>query len=124
MSCLNAQWLDLSHCRRHTNAQILAAMSFKKPFRAKPVVLGEYARAQDARRRRQSVVRTIRLAIVGAVVVFAIGMVATHPSALPTFYPSCAWARAYGSTPIKRGEPGYRSALDADDDGIACEPYK
>ena len=110
--------------RRSNDWASVGLMSFKKPFRAKPVVLGEYARAQDARRRRQSLMRTIRLAIGGAVVVFAIGMVATHRSALPTFYPSCAWARAYGSTPIKRGEPGYRSALDADDDGIACEPYR
>ncbi|MCL6684092.1 excalibur calcium-binding domain-containing protein [Sphingomonas alba] len=42
---------------------------------------------------------------------------------MPTFYPSCSWARTFGAAPIHRGEPGYRSRLDADDDGIACEPY-
>lgn len=39
------------------------------------------------------------------------------------YYPRCAAARAAGAAPIYRGEPGYRSALDADNDGIACEPY-
>jgi hypothetical protein len=34
----------------------------------------------------------------------------------------CAAARTAGTTPIYRGEPGYRDALDAD--GIACEPYR
>lgn len=39
------------------------------------------------------------------------------------YYASCADARAAGHAPIRVGEPGYRSALDADGDGIACEPY-
>ncbi len=39
------------------------------------------------------------------------------------YYPNCAAARAAGVAPIQRGEPGYRSRLDADNDGIACEPY-
>jgi hypothetical protein len=40
------------------------------------------------------------------------------------YYPSCAAARAAGHAPIFRGQPGYRSDLDADGDGIACEPYR
>lgn len=40
------------------------------------------------------------------------------------YYPNCASARAAGAAPIHRGEPGYRPPLDADDDGIACEPYR
>ncbi len=36
-------------------------------------------------------------------------------------FPSCAAARAAGRTNIRRGEPGYGSHLDRDDDGIACE---
>ena len=39
------------------------------------------------------------------------------------YYPNCAAARAAGHTPIFRAQPGYRGALDADGDGIACEPY-
>jgi hypothetical protein len=34
---------------------------------------------------------------------------------------NCAAARAAGAAPIRRGQPGYASHLDADGDGIACE---
>jgi hypothetical protein len=37
------------------------------------------------------------------------------------YYSSCAAAHAEGRINIRRGEPGYRPALDRDDDGIACE---
>lgn len=37
------------------------------------------------------------------------------------YYANCAAARAAGAAPIRRGEPGYRSGLDRDNDGIACE---
>lgn len=37
------------------------------------------------------------------------------------YYANCAAARAAGAAPIRRGQPGYRPALDRDDDGIACE---
>jgi hypothetical protein len=36
----------------------------------------------------------------------------------------CNDARAAGTAPIYRGEPGYRPNMDGDDDGIACEPYR
>jgi len=39
-----------------------------------------------------------------------------------TYYPHCAAARALGAAPIHVNEPGYRPELDADRDGIACEP--
>src|SRR4051794_11906158 len=39
------------------------------------------------------------------------------------YYPNCDAARSAGVAPIHLGQPGYRSELDADDDGIACEPY-
>jgi hypothetical protein len=38
------------------------------------------------------------------------------------YYPYCDAARAAGAAPIRIGEPGYRPALHADNDGIACEP--
>ena len=41
----------------------------------------------------------------------------------PTYYRNCAAAHAAGVYSISRGAPGYRSALDADNDGRACEPY-
>ena len=40
------------------------------------------------------------------------------------YYPNCAAARAAGAAPIYVGQPGYRPGLDADNDGIACEPFR
>lgn len=37
------------------------------------------------------------------------------------YFPNCAAARAAGAAPMRRDEPGYRSGLDRDNDGIACE---
>ncbi|MDJ0380219.1 excalibur calcium-binding domain-containing protein [Streptomyces sp. G-G2] len=37
------------------------------------------------------------------------------------YYKNCTEARAAGAAPIHRGQPGYRSALDRDNDGIACD---
>ncbi|WP_116200828.1 excalibur calcium-binding domain-containing protein [Amycolatopsis circi] len=37
------------------------------------------------------------------------------------YYKNCAAAKAAGVTPLHRGDPGYRPALDRDGDGIACE---
>ena len=37
------------------------------------------------------------------------------------YYASCAAARAAGTAPLHRGDPGYRSGLDRDGDGVACE---
>ncbi|MBW3068080.1 hypothetical protein CWT12_11670 [Actinomyces sp. 432] len=37
------------------------------------------------------------------------------------YYKNCSEAREAGAAPIHSGEPGYRSALDRDNDGIACE---
>lgn len=39
------------------------------------------------------------------------------------YYPNCDAARAAGVAPLVAGEPGYRERLDADGDGVACEPY-
>ncbi|MGH3981348.1 MAG: exonuclease domain-containing protein [Pseudonocardiaceae bacterium] len=37
------------------------------------------------------------------------------------YYPNCAAARAAGAAPLHRGDSGYRSGLDRDGDGVACE---
>jgi hypothetical protein len=37
------------------------------------------------------------------------------------YYPNCAAVRAAGKAPLHRGEPGYRSGLDRDGDGTACD---
>ena len=37
--------------------------------------------------------------------------------------PNCDAARAVGLAPARRGEPGYWPNHDADNDGVACEPW-
>jgi hypothetical protein len=39
----------------------------------------------------------------------------------PVYYANCSEARAAGAAPIHRGEPGYASHLDRDNDGVACD---
>lgn len=46
---------------------------------------------------------------------------APPPPSASVYYPNCAAARAAGAAPLRVGEPGYRSGLDGDGDGIACE---
>ncbi len=51
---------------------------------------------------------------------------APTPISTPTpssdvYYANCTAVRNAGADPIYRGEPGYRSALDRDGDGIGCE---
>jgi hypothetical protein len=40
-----------------------------------------------------------------------------------SYFRNCDEARAAGVVPLRRGEPGYNRRLDADGDGVACEPY-
>jgi Excalibur calcium-binding domain len=40
-----------------------------------------------------------------------------------SYYQTCREALQDGHANIARGEPGYRRELDADNDGLACEPY-
>lgn len=41
--------------------------------------------------------------------------------AAAVYYPNCAAVRAAGKAPLYRGQPGYRTGLDRDHDGIACD---
>lgn len=53
----------------------------------------------------------------------------THPTATQTrqglsssvYYKNCKAAWTAGVAPLHRGDPGYRSGLDRDNDGVACE---
>lgn len=38
-------------------------------------------------------------------------------------YQTCREALQDGRASMRRGEPGYRPELDADNDGVACEPF-
>jgi hypothetical protein len=46
---------------------------------------------------------------------------APPPASTGTYYATCSAVRAAGHAPLHRGQPGYRSALDRDGDGVACE---
>lgn len=48
-------------------------------------------------------------------------LVPAQPNGGATYYANCSEARAAGDTPLYRGEPGYASHLDRDNDGVACE---
>lgn len=44
-----------------------------------------------------------------------------EPKPEMSFFKNCDAARAAGAAPLHRGDAGYRSGLDRDDDGVACE---
>jgi len=42
-------------------------------------------------------------------------------TATTVYYANCTDAVAAGAAPLYAGSPGYRSGLDGDGDGVACE---
>jgi Excalibur calcium-binding domain len=93
-----------------------------------------YERAMN-RRRRWKQAGQIALVALAALGGFAVVFALLSFDLLPPFrsspevtvwrsvgpFRTCAEARAASVAPITRGQPGYASHLDADDDGIACE---
>lgn len=49
------------------------------------------------------------------------GVVTTTPSVPVVTYADCAAVRAAGKAPLLASQPGYRTGLDSDSDGVACE---
>lgn len=45
----------------------------------------------------------------------------TPPPATEVYYKNCTEVKAAGVAPLYKGQPGYRSSLDRDGDGCACE---
>jgi hypothetical protein len=43
------------------------------------------------------------------------------PGTVTRPFRNCTEARAAGAAPVRRGDPGYGSHLDRDNDGIGCE---
>jgi len=120
-------------------------MSFKKPFRAVPITPGRHDREKKRTDDRHSVFRFLGLAAMlgglGGAASVAVGegariTAAVKPLAVQAgmmrerepqpgdFWSGCNDARAAGTAPIYRSEPGYREGMDGDGDGIACEPYR
>lgn len=50
----------------------------------------------------------------------AVQLESPDPTVL-TYVVSCDLAQELGLAPIAEGEPGYRTSLDSDGDGVACE---
>lgn len=47
--------------------------------------------------------------------------VVTGPASTDIYYASCSVVRNVGKAPLFRGQPGYRSELDRDNNGVACQ---
>ncbi|WP_257232897.1 excalibur calcium-binding domain-containing protein [Rhodococcus qingshengii] len=43
------------------------------------------------------------------------------PKAPTVKYSSCADVKKAGAAPLYKGDPGYSTSLDRDEDGVACE---
>lgn len=50
-----------------------------------------------------------------------IATTATTTGTTAVYYANCTAVRAAGVAPLYAGQPGYRSGLDRDSDGVACE---
>lgn len=122
-------------------------MSFKKPFRAVPIKLGDRYRREQRDSDQKGAVRILSIAallgatvgagtialdeegragIVSALKPIAVkaGLARARDPQAGDSWGGCDDARAAGTAPIYSGEPGYRESMDGDGDGIACEPYR
>lgn len=122
-------------------------MSFKKPFRASPVRLGPYHKAHQRRQQGIVAAKVLGLAAAGGLmmglltamsangsftgirsavqeVAVSSGLARKNTPMPGAHYSGCNDARAAGVAPLHVGEPGSRSEMDGDGDGIACEPYR
>lgn len=122
-------------------------MSFKKPFRAVPVKLGDHYRRKQRDADQKAAVKLLSVAatlgaIIGAgtlalnkdgrakisaavkPIAVQAGVVRAREPQPGDVWGGCDDARAAGTAPIYSGEPGYREKMDGDSDGVACEPYR
>ena len=122
-------------------------MSFKKPFRAVPIKLGDRYRREQRDSDQKGAVKILSIAaLLGAIVgagtialdeegragIFSalkpiavkVGLARARDPQAGDSWGGCDDARAAGTAPIYSGEPGYRESMDGDGDGIACEPYR
>jgi len=119
-----------------TASWLPANKSYRCAYVARQVVVkGKYgvwvtAAERDAMKRVLTTCPTMRPPAPGAAPTLAalpraaalpVPQPAPAPPAQDVYYENCTAARAAGAAPIMRGEPGYASKLDRDNDGIACE---
>jgi len=84
----------------------------------------------DRASRRRKFYRAVGLWLVGALGAFAVTwyFLSSPWPPIPTLkhlaaFPNCDAARLVGLAPARKGEPGYWSRHDRDQDGISCEPW-
>ena len=122
-------------------------MSFKKSFKAAPVKLGRHSKRQERRAESRRVVDLLTTAALSGAVIgigslflneqdsaaftakmrpiaVGVGLIRAREAQPGDHWAGCHDARAAGTAPIYRGEPGYREGMDGDSDGVACEPYR
>jgi len=92
---------------------------------AKNVAIAEAARQAEVVRQnevaRQAEVKRVADAAAVKRSKTQVAKPAPAPSPSTKSYKNCTAVRAAGAAPIYRGQPGYASHLDRDDDGIGCE---
>jgi hypothetical protein len=66
----------------------------------------------------------LRPAMAVAPLIFVVGICSAPAAVADPPYRNCKEAHADGRYNIPSDDPAYRSALDRDGDGYACEPYK
>jgi hypothetical protein len=123
-------------------------MAFRKPFRAIPIREGRAHRERrEGRAKRGFIAKGLQWSAIAILVGGTTGYLTStgdngrsrgftlygriaaavaqreQSGSAQVYYRNCTQARAAGSAPIYAGQPGYRPALDADGDGIACEPW-
>lgn len=86
----------------------------------------EVGRSRRVRKWRWFLFPIVPVLVIGAAL---IAISQTWPGAPPNqvrsiYFRNCAEAHAAGYYNIPRGSPGYRTMLDADLDGLACEPLR
>ena len=98
-----------------------------------PYHLAEQRRQAASQIRREAKFLLTAMSFAIAVVMWAWSTDTDDPALLPDaakqapsliYYSGCDEARAVGAAPIYQGQPGYRSDMDGDGDGVACEPYR
>jgi hypothetical protein len=88
------------------------------------------SRRFDRRSKLRGLYRQLKIFALVAIATFAIAWaLANSPWPLVdtlkhlAAFPNCSAARAVGLAPASKGAPGYWAHHDADDDGMACEPW-
>ncbi|MFC3578620.1 excalibur calcium-binding domain-containing protein [Sphingomonas hylomeconis] len=121
-----------------TTLRLPSGMSLKKPFRAVPIKLGPRYRQKARQDETRTIVVTLGKAVAFGLVIAVASVVFERPMLsswrrlteepaaravreASVWYAGCDEPRAAGRAPIYAGEPGYRSGMDGDGDGIACE---